>query len=90
MARYIGNTSQRNPNEEAVEQRTIPFSKATGITTDSSNRVTFLRVGNRSYNSISYDTENRITAFTETIYGLPQNFTVSYDTDGNIVSITKV
>jgi len=90
MARYIGNTSQRNPNEEAIEQRTNVYSRAVGLTTDASNRVTYMKVGERAYSSISYNVENQITQYTETIFGVPQTFSISYDGDGNVVSITRV
>jgi hypothetical protein len=89
MGRYVGLSinkggggSGRPPNEE--------FSRATGITTDASNNVTSVTLGDISYTNVGYSTVGLITGFTESIGGADKVYQLSYNSDNYVTNITEV
>lgn len=89
MARYIGNIPYRNPDEEAYNFRTRPFTRATDLVEDGNGRVTSLTYGDMRLSSITYDAENKITSYVETIGSSSYTVSITYDASGNVTSITR-
>jgi hypothetical protein len=89
MARYIGSTPFRNPNEEAYNFRTRSFTRSTDLILDADGAVTFVRYGDRTLSNITYDSLFRISTFIETIGSSSYTVTITYDADGDIISITR-
>jgi YD repeat-containing protein len=90
MSRYVGSISSKNPNEESYNFRTRPYTRSSDMTVDGQNRVTFVRYGDKTLSSITYDAENKVTGFVETIGSSSYTFTITYDGSGNVTSITRV
>jgi hypothetical protein len=89
MGRYVGSTGLQG-QFVSTTLKTQPFTRATGITTDANNNVTSLTAGDISYPSITYNGSNFITAYTEVIGGVRRSYSISYDANGNVSSITEV
>ena len=90
MARYIGNIPYRNPDEEAYNFRTRPYTRSTDMTLDGSSRVTSVTYGDVRLSSITYDVENKITGYVETIGSSSYTVTITYDASGDVTSVTRV
>jgi hypothetical protein len=90
MARYIGNSVFRGSASNLNILPTTPYTRVTGITTDASNNVTSITLGNASYTSILYNNVGLITAYTESIGGSIKNFTLTYDAGSRVTAITEV
>lgn len=90
MARYIGNIPYRNPDEEAYNFSTRTYTRSSNMVLDGSNRVTSLTYGDKRLSSISYDSEDKITSYVETLGSSSYTVTITYDASGNVTSITKV
>ena len=60
------------------------------MTTDGSNNVTAITLGDTNYSSISYGGTGNITQFTETINGVAKTWSISYDSEFLITAITEV
>ena len=90
MARYIGNVPYRNPDEEAYNFRTRPYTRSTDMVFDVNGAVTYLKYGDQIISDITYDSLFRISTFVETIGSSSYTITMTYDVDGDIVSITRV
>ena len=69
---------------------TDSFTRATGITTNASNNVTTVTLGDNVYSNISYNAANLITSYTETIGGVDKNWQLAYDSQNLVTSITEV
>lgn len=89
MARYIGNIPYRNPDEEAYNFTTRPFSRATDLVEDGNGRVTSVVYGDKQLSSIGYDAENKITSYIEKVGSTSYTVTITYDASGNVTSITR-
>jgi hypothetical protein len=90
MARYIGNIPSRNPDEEAYNFRTRPFTRSSDLVEDGLGRVTSVTYGDKRLSSITYDSENKITGYIETIGSSSYTVTITYDSGtGNVTSITR-
>ena len=89
MARYIGNIPYRNPDEEAYNFRTRPYTSSTDMTLDGSNQTTALTYGDVRLSSITYDALYRISSFVETIGSTSYTITFNYDGSGNLTSVTR-
>lgn len=90
MSRYVGSVSSKNPNEESYNFRTRPYTRSSDMTVDGQNRVTFVRYGEKTLSSFTYDGENKVTGFVETIGSSSYTITITYDASGNVTSITRV
>lgn len=86
MARFLGNTVYRGSVGGTLEGMS-DYDRATGITTDGSNNVTSVTLGDREYTSILYNNSGLITSFTEDISGVSKVYTLTYDAEGKVLSI---
>lgn len=93
MGRFLGLAINRGAGgggggSSSVEE----FERATGITTDSSNNVTSVTLGDMSYANVLYHSTQAgvVTSFTETNGGASKDYEISYDADFNVTSITEV
>ena len=67
------------------------FTRATGITTDSSNNVTAaVTLGDVSYTNVGYSTVGLITGFTEDVGGVTKVYELTYNSDNYVTNITEV
>ena len=67
MGRFVGVGGDRGAGGgggSGTIVQTSPFTKATGITTDSSNNVTAITLGENSYSSVQYNNVGLITGYT--------------------------
>lgn len=90
MARYIGQTINRNAVGSISVVPTSTYLRATGITTDGSNNVTAVTLGDAVYSSVLYNNVGLITSFTETISGASKNFVLTYDANYVVTQISQV
>tara|TARA_B100000131_G_scaffold84174_1_gene81180 strand:+ start:554 stop:823 length:270 start_codon:yes stop_codon:yes gene_type:complete len=89
MGRYVGLSINKGTGGGG-SVKTEEFTRASGITTDGSNNVTAITLGDTNYSSISYGGSGNITQFTETINGVSKTWQLSYDSEFLITSITEV
>jgi len=89
MARYIGNIPYRNPDEEAYNFSTRPYTRSTDMTFDGNGRVASVAYGDKILSSLTYDTENKVTGYVERIGSSAYTVTITYDASGNVTSITR-
>tara|TARA_X000000368_G_scaffold125895_1_gene98820 strand:+ start:284 stop:553 length:270 start_codon:yes stop_codon:yes gene_type:complete len=88
MGRYVGLSINKGTGGGGAV-KTEEYSRASGITTNSSNNVTAITLGDVDYSSISYGGTGNITQFTETINGVSKTWNLSYDSEFLITSITE-
>lgn len=89
MGRFVG-LSINKGGGGAGRPLNEEYSRATGITTDSSNNVTAVTLGDVSYTNVGYSTVGLITGFTESIGGASKVYQLSYDSDNYVSTITEV
>ena len=89
MGRYVGLSINKGTGGGG-SVKTEEFTRASGITTDGSNNVTAITLGDTAYSSISYGGTGNITQFTETINGVAKTWQLSYDSEFLITAITEV
>ena len=89
MGRYVGLSINKGTGGGG-SVKTEEFTRASGITTDGSNNVTAITLGDTNYSSISYGGTGNITQFTETINGVSKTWQISYDSEFLITAITEV
>jgi|TARA_B100000700_G_C14832045_1_gene755022 hypothetical protein len=89
MGRYVGLIINKGKGGGGLGP-TEPFSRASGITTDSNNNVTAVTLGDTAYSAIQYDaqasTVGLITGFTENIGGVSKKWKLTYDSNTNLVT----
>lgn len=90
MSRYVGSVASKNPNEESYNFRTRPYTRSTDMTVDGSGRVTFVKYGDKTLSSFTYDAENKVTSFIEQIGSSAYTVTITYDGVGDVTSVTRV
>ena len=89
MGRYVGLSINKGTGGGG-SVKTEEFTRATGITTDGSNNVTAITLGDTNYSSVAYGASGNITQFTETINGVAKTWQISYDSEFLITAITEV
>jgi len=89
MARFVGLSVNKGKGGGA-KKKVEPFTRSTGITTDSSNNVTAITLGDTQYSSLTYGASGNITQFTETINGVAKTWDITYDSEFLITAITEV
>ena len=89
MGRYVGLSINKGTGGGG-SLKTEEFTRASGITTDGSNNLTAITLGDTAYSSISYGGTGNITQFTETINGVAKTWQLSYDSEFLITAITEV
>tara|TARA_Y100000766_G_C18885573_1_gene595678 strand:+ start:978 stop:1988 length:1011 start_codon:yes stop_codon:yes gene_type:complete len=86
MARFVGlSINKGKQGGGGTITKTDPFTRASGITTDSNNNVTAVTLGDNSYSSITYNSDGLITEYTESIGGVDKIWELTYDSN-NLVS----
>lgn len=90
MARYVGASAAKGGVPSITVVPTTAYTRSTGITTDGSNNVTAITLGDAAYTSVLYNNVGLITAYTETISGNSKNFALTYDAAFKVTSITQV
>ena len=90
MGRYIGLITNKGKGGGGLGP-VEPFDRASGISTDSNNNVTAITLGDIEYTNIVYrasdaSTVGLITAYTETIGGVSQEWNVLYESGTNLVT----
>tara|TARA_B100000945_G_scaffold153443_1_gene123039 strand:- start:1048 stop:1317 length:270 start_codon:yes stop_codon:yes gene_type:complete len=89
MGRYVGLSINKGTGGGG-SVKTEEFTRASGITTDGSNNVTAITLGDTNYTSVQYGASGNITQFTETINGVAKTWSISYDSEFLITSITEI
>tara|TARA_B100002019_G_scaffold276193_1_gene274774 strand:+ start:6454 stop:8121 length:1668 start_codon:yes stop_codon:yes gene_type:complete len=92
MGRFVGTGNQRSTGSGGGSGdivKTSPYNRSTGLTTNTSNNVTAVTLGENSYNSIQYDSQGRITGYNEIIGSDKKGFELNYDSVGLITSIVE-
>lgn len=90
MARFLGASSGKGGVPSITIIPTTAYTRSTGITTDGSNNVTSITLGDAAYSSVLYNNVGLITAYTETISGASKNFALTYDAGFKVTAITQV
>jgi len=90
MARFLGASSSRGEAPLLTIIPTTAYTRSTGITTNASNAVTNITLGNVNYSSILYNNVGLITSYTETISGISKNFVLTYNGNNDVTAITQV
>ena len=89
MGRYVGLIINKGKGGGGLGP-TEPFSRASGISTDSNNNVTSVTLGDTAYSAIQYDanasTVGLITGFTENIGSVSKKWKLTYDSNTNLVT----
>jgi len=89
MGRYVGLSINKGTGGGG-SVKTEEFTRSSGITTDGSNNVTAITLGDTAYSSVAYGASGNITQFTETINGVAKTWQISYDSEFLITAITEV
>ncbi len=90
MSRYVGSVPFRNPNEEDYNFRTRTFTRSSDLVEDAQGRVTSVTYGDKRLSNITYDIEDKIISYVETIGSTSYTVTITYDfSTGNVTSITR-
>ena len=84
MGRYVGVSINKGKGGGGLGP-TVPYSRTTGIRTDSSNNVTKVILDSTTYRDISYNNVGLITGFNEIIGGGTKGWIMEYDSQ-NLVS----
>lgn len=91
MARFLGSSATKGGGGGSASiVATTAYTRSTGITTDGSNNVTSIILGDAAYSSVLYNNVGLITAYTETISGNSKNFALTYDAGFKVTAITQV
>jgi len=88
MARFVGLSINKGKGGGA-RKKAEPFTRATGITTDSSNHVTEVTLGDTKYTKMYYNNVGLVTGFNETISGSRKGWILEYDSEGLVTSIEQ-
>ena len=95
MGRYVGSSINKGSGGgggSGTIVQTDTFTRSTGITTDANNNVLSITIGDEGnkYEGIKYNAVGLITAYNETISDETKGFSLVYDSQGLITSITEV
>ena len=90
MARFLGSSVLKGSAAKLTVVPTTTYTRSTGITTNASNNVTSITLGDANYTSILYNNVDLITSFTETIDGISKSYTLTYDATSRVTAITEV
>ena len=95
MGRYVGSSINKGSGGgggSGTIVQTDSFTRATGITTDANNNVTSIEVGSEGnkYTAIKYNAVGLITAYNETISDNTKGWSLAYDSQNLVTSISEV
>ena len=88
MARFVGLSVNKGKGGGA-RKKAEAFTRATGITTDSSNHVTDITLGDTKYSKMEYNNVGLVTGFNETISGSKKGWILEYDSEGLVTAINE-
>ena len=88
MVRFVGLSINKGKGGGA-RKKAEPFTRATGISTDSSNHVTDITLGETEYSAIKYNNVGLVTGFNEKISGTKKGWILNYDSEGLVTSIDE-
>ena len=88
MARFVGLSVNKGKGGGA-RKKAEAFTRATGITTDSSNHVTDITLGDTKYSKMEYNNVGLVTGFNETISGTKKGWILEYDSEGLVTAINE-
>jgi len=88
MARFVGLSVNKGKGGGA-KKKVEPFTRATGITTDSSNNVSNVTLGETKYSAMKYDNVGLVTGFNEDINGTKKGWVLEYDSEGLVTAINE-
>tara|TARA_B100000945_G_scaffold207854_1_gene167268 strand:+ start:150 stop:2147 length:1998 start_codon:yes stop_codon:yes gene_type:complete len=90
MARFVGlSINKGKQGGGGTITKTDPFTRASGITTDSSNNVTAVTLGDNNYSNILYNNVGLITSYTESIGGVDKIWDLAYDSNNLVTDIVE-
>jgi len=90
MARHLGLTINRGQGGGGgTITGTDPFTRSSGITTDSNNNIIEVTSGENSYRYIYYNAVGLITGFTEDIGGESKGWKLEYNSQNLVTNITE-
>ena len=90
MARFVGlSINKGTGGGGGGSVKTEPFTRATGITTDSSNNVSNVTLGETKYSAMKYDNVGLITGFNEKIGSNKKGWILEYDSEGLVTAINE-
>jgi len=90
MARFVGlSINKGKQGGGGTITKTDPFTRASGITTDSNNNVTAVTLGDNSYSNIVYNNVGLITSYTESIGGVDKIWDLTYDSNNLVTDIVE-
>ena len=87
VMRYVGLSINKGLGGGSV--KTEEFTRSSGITTDSSNNVTAVTLGDTSYSNIVYNSDGLIAEYTESIGGVDKNWELTYDSNNLVSTIAE-
>lgn len=94
MGRFVGLSINKGSGGGGGASLVEEFDRSSGITTDSSNDVTSVTLGDLQYSNILYNTDNvgvgLITSFTETSGGVSKNYEIAYTANYDVNTITEI
>ena len=88
MVRFVGLSINKGKGGGA-RKKAEPFTRATGISTDSSNHVTEVTLGDTKYTKMYYNNVGLVTGFNEIISGSRKGWILEYDSEGLVTSIEQ-
>ena len=70
---------------------TVPFTRSSGITTDASNNVTAVTLGDTAYSEMKYDAGSvgLVTGFTENIGGVSKKWKLTYNSQNLVTDVEE-
>ena len=88
--RYVGLTINKGKGGGG-SVKTEEFTRSSGITTDGSNNVTEITLGDKVYTNVNYDAGGVgvVTGFTESINGVSKMWDITYDSEFLVTSIDQ-
>ena len=90
IMRYVGLSINKGKGGGG-SVKTEEFTRSSGITTDSSNNVTEITLGDKVYTNVNYDAGGVgvVTGFTETIGGVSKMWDITYDSEFLVTNIDQ-
>ena len=90
IMRYVGLSINKGKGGGG-SVKTEEFTRSSGITTDSSNNVTEITLGDKVYTNVNYDAGGVgvVTGFTESINGVSKMWDITYDSEYLVTNIDE-
>lgn len=89
MGRFVGVSINKGKGGGGGLGPTVPYSRSTGIRTDSSNNVTKVVLDTTTYRDIAYNNVGLITGFNEKIGGATKGWVMEYDSQNLVTNVIE-